>query len=162
MILVSSFLCILVIGLIIGYIALNGFENYLKSLINLVYITCGSTIITLPLIYINPKGLTFFEYWHLKMKVDNESICLTTRKWEKICRWEQVKRIECKYSIIWYKRYSIIWYGKQEYVQITEYTKELRQLYKIIYEHVKERSSDAKIDERFIKYIKSMPKVKVH
>lgn len=80
----------------------------------------------------------------------------------KICRWEQVKRIECKYSIIWYKRYSIIWYGKQEYVQITEYTKELRQLYKIIYEHVKERSSDAKIDERFIKYIKSMPKVKVH
>ena len=49
-----------------------------------------------------------------------------------------------------------------KYKKITEYTKELRQLYKIIYEHVKERSSDAKIDERFIKYIKSMPKVKVH
>ncbi|MFR9199590.1 MAG: hypothetical protein ACLVML_01985 [Candidatus Gastranaerophilaceae bacterium] len=153
MILVSSFLCILVVGLIIGYIAYNGFENYLKSLIYLACITCGSAIITLPLIYIIPKGLTFSECWHLKMKVDNESICLTTQKWEKICRWEQVERIECKYSIIWYKRYSIIWYGKQEYVQITEYIKELRQLYKTIYEHVKERSLDAKIDERFVEYI---------
>lgn len=83
MILVSSFLCILVVGLIIGYIAYNGFENYLKSLIYLACITCGSAIITLPLIYIIPKGLTFSECWHLKMKVDNESICLTTQKWEK-------------------------------------------------------------------------------
>ncbi len=160
MILVNSILCILIVGIIIGYIIYNGLENCLKSLVFLICITCVSAIITLPLIYINPKGLTFSECWHLKVRVDNKSICSISQKWKKICKWEQVERIECKYSIIWYKRYSIIWYGKQDYIQVAEYTKELRQLYKTIYEYVKEKSPGAKIDERFIKYIKNTPKVK--
>ncbi|MEE0738524.1 MAG: hypothetical protein U0M45_13145 [Lachnospiraceae bacterium] len=71
--------------------------------------------------------------------------------------WEEVYEIEYHRYFLFPDKRLIIWDedndNVDEAIAIPVFMKNSKQLYKEIYENVKEKSPNAKIDRRFIKYV---------
>lgn len=147
-ILIGLLLSTIVVGVIVGYIAFLGFKNSIIIMIALF------VIVVMPAFFMNSNGLAISDYWDFKIQLDDSCICSIARKGgKKICRWEQIEAVECRYSIIYSKIGLLIWYKKREHIEIPDCMKESKELYLKIYKKIRERNPKAQIDNRFVTYI---------
>ncbi|MEE0700072.1 MAG: hypothetical protein U0M66_05765 [Bacilli bacterium] len=135
------------------YMVINQFNDQSKS--TSFAILVASTI-TVFCIYVFPKSSSSLGLCQkLNIELDEERICYIKRKNIKSCKWKNIDEIEYNCFIFLPESRLAIWYeGREdEPIEIPVFMKNSKQLYKEIYENVKEKSPNAKIDRRFIKYV---------
>ena len=111
-------------------------------------------VITVLLIYIIPTRSSLGACFNMKIEVDNESIYSIKRRKIKNYKWKDICEIKRSNSIFIPESHLTIWCkDTDEPIEIPVFMKNSKQLYKEIYENVKEKSPNAKIDKRFIKYV---------
>ena len=147
-------LIILILGSItVLYILLKKPNNSEKFLAFIYFLTA---IASITIIYLNPKSsFSLGACLHLKIRIDNSSIYYFKQKKQKTCKWADIDQIEFNNFIFFPESRLTIWFeGREdEPIAIPVFMKNSKQLYKEIYENVKEKSPNAKIDRRFIKYV---------
>lgn len=111
-----------------------GFKNSIIIMISLF------VIVVIPALFMNRNGLAISDYWNFKIQLDDACICSIARKGgKKMCRWEQIEAVECRYSIIYSRISLLIWYKKRECIEIPDCMKESKELCLKIYKNIKEK-----------------------
>ena len=147
---------LIVIACIISilYMVINQFDDQSRSTAFAILV---ASIVTVFCIFIVPRTSSSLGLCQkLNIELDEEYICHIKRQKIKSCKWENVDEIEYNCFVFLPESRLAIWYeGREdEPIEIPAFMKNSKQLYREIYENVKEKSPNAKMDKRFIKYVK--------
>ncbi len=136
------------------YMVFNQFDGQSRSTSFAILV---ASIVTVFCIFVFPKSSSSLGLFQkLNIEIDEERICYIKKKYIKSCKWENINEIEYNCFITLPESRLAIWYeGREdEPIEIPAFIKDSKQLYREIYENVKEKSPNAKLDKRFIKYVK--------
>ena len=151
-ILIYFLLVIVSLTITIVYVALN--QDSQRKIIIFAYFFMFIAVITI--MYLNPKlSSSLGGFLNLRIEIDDNNISWINRDNIKVYEWIDVDEVLCHCPLLSPGCYITIWYKDRidEPIEIPVFMKNSKQLYKEIYENVKEKSPNAKIDRRFIKYV---------
>ena len=143
-------MCSMISIIIIYYFAA---KNLIEAIVSVLFLFF---ILFLSLLAVFPSSWIVSD-WNRSIERNVEALVFIKKdKYKKICSWNQIKRIKYNNKFLTPEAHVIIYYVDDK-IDVSEkipiYINNLRQLYKEIYENVKEKSPNAKIDRRFIKYV---------
>ena len=149
---IISIICIISII----YMILSRFDGESQST---SFVLILSSVLTVLYLYIYPKSdLSVVTCWNLTIEINDECIRYLKHGKMKTHLWEEVCEIEYHRYFLFPDKRLIIWDENNdnvdEAIAIPAFMKNSKQLYREIYENVKEKSPNAKMDKRFIKYVK--------
>jgi energy-coupling factor transporter transmembrane protein EcfT len=107
---------------------------------------------------VSPNNMLWpIYFWNLKIQIDNDRLTFYYKnEYKSTIKFEYIVEIKYSNKLSTPDARVIILYnseGKYKFVRVPSFIFNSPQLYKEIYENVKEKSPNAKIDRRFIKYV---------
>ena len=108
---------------------------------------------------VSPNNMLWPIYcWNLKIQIDNDKLTFYYKnRYKSTIKSEYIIQIKYNSKLSTPDARVIILYNsedKYKFVRVPSFIFNSRLLYREIYENVKEKSPNAKIDKRFIKYVK--------
>ncbi len=152
-ILIYSLIIIVSFTVTIAYVALN--PNPQRIIIIFTYFFMFIAVITI--MYLNPKlSSSLGGCLNLRIEIHYNSISWINKDNIKAYEWRDIDEVLCHCPLLSPGCYITIWYKDKmdEPIEIPIFMKNSKQLYREIYENVKKKSPNAKLDKRFIKYVK--------